>query len=142
MILNLSLIERWDLFPSLKTGVPESAKKKKKSGSQYPSFPGSLVVGLQPLSLKETNYSGDNSWGNSSISPSFQEVTDSRLQYQADYKNVTPPVKGNREWWGLRLKSTASPKGIQFHVCLLILNTVLSKPKTQVGLIWVYWVTP
>ena len=83
-----------------------------------------VVVGLQPLSLKETNYSGDNSWTNSSISPSFQVVTDSRLQYQADDINVKQPVEGNREWWDLWLKGT-SPKGIQFHVS----NTVLSKSK-------------
>lgn len=83
------------------------------------------MVGLQPLSLKETNYSGDNSWTHSSVSPSFQAVIDSRLQHQADYINVKQPVEGNREWWDLWLKGTASLKGIQFHVS----NTVLSKSK-------------
>ena len=52
-------------------------------------------------------------------------VTDSRLQYQADYINVKQPVESNREWWDLWLKGTASPKGIQFHVS----NTVLRKSK-------------
>lgn len=34
--------------------------------------------------------------------------------------HVEQAVKGNREWWGLWLKSNASPKGIQFHVCLFV----------------------
>lgn len=70
MILNLSLVEIWDLFPSLSTRVPDSEKRKKKrSGSQYPSVPENLVFRLQPLSLKEINYSGANTWANSSIFP-------------------------------------------------------------------------
>ena len=84
-----------------------------------------MMVGLQPLSLKKTNYSGDSSWTGSSVSPSFQVVIDSRLQHHADYINVKQSVEGNREWWDLWLKGTASPKGIQFHVS----NTVLSKFK-------------
>lgn len=72
-----------------------------------------MAVGLQPLSLKETSYSGDNSYGPIVVYLLLLSGHTQDCSTQADDINEAKPVRVNRRK-DLWLKGTFSSQGIQF----------------------------